>query len=168
MTRDVVTVTPDTSVRDLARTLLEHRISGVPVVDGEGHVLGMVSEADLVERVSGPHLPPHIELLGGVIYLENPLHLEEKLRKAMAVTAGAIMSTHPVTVGPTTPLRGRGGPDGEAQDQPIPRRGGQAPGGHHHPATTSSRPWSETELQLGVVRGGASRVRGAREWSTRP
>lgn len=105
MTRDVVTVTPDTSVRDLARTLLEHRISGVPVVDGEGHVLGMVSEADLVERVSGPHLPPHIELLGGVIYLENPLHLEEKLRKAMAVTAGAIMSTHPVTVLADTPLR---------------------------------------------------------------
>ena len=105
MTRDVVTVTPDTSVRDIARMLMERRFSGVPVVDGEGTVLGMVSEADLVERVSGPHLPPHIELLGGVIYLENPLHLEEKLRKAMAVTAGEIMSTHPVTVKPSTPLR---------------------------------------------------------------
>ena len=104
MTREVVTVGPDSSVRDIARTLLEHRISGVPVVDAAGLLLGVVTEDDLVERVSGPHLPPHIELLGGVIYLENPLHLDEKLRKAMGVTAREVMSTHPVTVQPQTPL----------------------------------------------------------------
>lgn len=105
MTRDVVTVTADTSVREVARTLLERRISAVPVVDGQGSLLGMVSEDDLVQRVSGPHLPPHIELLGGVIYLENPLHLDEKLRKAMAVTAGEIMTANPLTVEPGTAIR---------------------------------------------------------------
>jgi len=50
MTRDVVCVPPDASVRDAARLMLEHRISGVPVVDAERRVLGVVSEGDLLRR----------------------------------------------------------------------------------------------------------------------
>jgi len=50
MTRRVVTATPDTGVREIARLLTERRISAVPVVDAEGHVLGIVSEGDLVRR----------------------------------------------------------------------------------------------------------------------
>jgi CBS domain-containing protein len=105
MTLKVVTVRPDTSVRDIALTLLKHRISGVPVVDDTGALLGMVTEGDLILRVSGPHLPPHIELLGGVIYLDNPLALDEKLRKAMGVTADEIMTRDLVTVDAGRPLR---------------------------------------------------------------
>jgi CBS domain-containing protein len=51
MTRDVITVGPNTSVSDIAALLLRRRISGVPVVDGNGKLLGMVSEGDLVRRV---------------------------------------------------------------------------------------------------------------------
>ena len=50
MTRDVVCVPPDASVREVARLMLEHRISGVPVVDAERRVLGVVSEGDLLRR----------------------------------------------------------------------------------------------------------------------
>ncbi len=50
MTRKVVTVTPETEVREIARLLTERRISAVPVVDEEGRVLGIVSEGDLVRR----------------------------------------------------------------------------------------------------------------------
>ncbi len=50
MNSDIVTVTPDTSIRDVARTLLSHRISAVPVVDETGMLIGMVSEGDLVGR----------------------------------------------------------------------------------------------------------------------
>ncbi len=50
MTRDVVTASPDTPVPDLARMMLERRISAVPIVDGEGRVLGIVSEGDLMRR----------------------------------------------------------------------------------------------------------------------
>ena len=48
MTTKVVTASPDTSVSDLANLLLRHRISAVPVVDGEQRILGMVSEGDLL------------------------------------------------------------------------------------------------------------------------
>jgi CBS domain-containing protein len=50
MTREVVSVGPETSVRELALTMLERRISGLPVVDAEGQVLGVVSEGDLIRR----------------------------------------------------------------------------------------------------------------------
>ena len=50
MNDDIVTVTPATPLREVARTLLGHRISAVPVVDESGTVVGMVSEGDLVGR----------------------------------------------------------------------------------------------------------------------
>ena len=50
MVRDVVSVRPETPVREVASLMLERRISGVPVVDGERRVLGIVSEGDLIRR----------------------------------------------------------------------------------------------------------------------
>ncbi|MWJ27099.1 CBS domain-containing protein [Halomonas sp. ZH2S] len=51
MTQNVITVEPDTQVREIARLLMENRISAVPVVNAEGKVLGIVSEGDLMRRV---------------------------------------------------------------------------------------------------------------------
>ena len=48
MTRSIVTVTPDTTVPDLVNTLLSRNISGAPVVDAEGTLVGIVTEGDLV------------------------------------------------------------------------------------------------------------------------
>lgn len=50
MTTRVITVAPETDVREVARILLSNRISGVPVVDGDGRVLGMLTEGDLMRR----------------------------------------------------------------------------------------------------------------------
>ena len=50
MSRDVVTVAPDTPLREVAKTLIGHGISAVPVVDAAGALVGMVSEGDLVGR----------------------------------------------------------------------------------------------------------------------
>ena len=50
MTVNVVTVTPDTMVPEIAELLLSRNISGVPVVDGKGAVVGVVSEGDLIQR----------------------------------------------------------------------------------------------------------------------
>ena len=50
MTRTVVTVTPDTSIMEVARRLLEHRIGGVPVVEG-GRVIGVITESDLFRLI---------------------------------------------------------------------------------------------------------------------
>lgn len=54
MTRDVVTVSPDTSLRHVAKLLAKHRISGVPVVEADGSVVGLVSENDLLNWSDAP------------------------------------------------------------------------------------------------------------------
>jgi CBS domain-containing protein len=51
MVTNVVTVRPDDTVREAARLLLKHRISGAPVVDDSGRLVGVISEADLIRRV---------------------------------------------------------------------------------------------------------------------
>src|ERR1700738_3415145 len=50
MTADPVTFSPDTSVHEAAQSLAEHRISGAPVVDADGSIVGIVSEYDLIAR----------------------------------------------------------------------------------------------------------------------
>ena len=50
MTRDVTTVSPDTSVRDIAALMVEKHISGVPVLTDNGKIIGMVSQSDLLHR----------------------------------------------------------------------------------------------------------------------
>ena len=57
MTTDVVTVGPETPVREIAQLLLERRIGGVPVVDEDGKVLGVVSEGDLMRRAENQTEP---------------------------------------------------------------------------------------------------------------
>jgi CBS-domain-containing membrane protein len=60
MTADVATVTPDTTLRDAARILLELRISGLPVVNAQGVVQGVVTEADFLCAMGVPcHHPAH-------------------------------------------------------------------------------------------------------------
>ncbi|MDD2876927.1 MAG: CBS domain-containing protein [Acidiphilium sp.] len=54
MTRKIVTVTPATSVRQVAKLFATHQISGVPVVDPDNHVLGIVSETDLLQWSEDP------------------------------------------------------------------------------------------------------------------
>ena len=50
MTRDIVTVGPETPLADAIRLMLEHRVSGLPVVDGTGQLVGLLTEGDLLHR----------------------------------------------------------------------------------------------------------------------
>jgi CBS domain-containing protein len=90
----------DTDVESLLRLMREHELRSVPVVDEHGRVVGIVSEADLVIRDEDAdlHLPHHIDLWGGVIFLEPIKHYEERLRRAFAATVSGMMTADPVTV----------------------------------------------------------------------
>ena len=50
MTRDVITVEPDSSILRAIRLMLEKRVSGLPVVDGKGMLVGIVTEGDFLRR----------------------------------------------------------------------------------------------------------------------
>ena len=98
MSTDVVTVAPTTSLKDVARLLVQHRISGVPVVDAEGSVIGVVSEQDLLFKERG-----HVDrgrILGWLLDDYGP----EGRAKAEARTAEDAMTSPAVTILPSTPV----------------------------------------------------------------
>jgi CBS domain-containing protein len=95
MTTDVVTVGPDTPLKQVARQLVERRISGLPVVNDEGEVVGVVSEADLLVKEGGvtPRRP------GLIAWLLDPSDPKEQLKLEARVARDA-MTTPPVTIAP--------------------------------------------------------------------
>jgi CBS domain-containing protein len=107
MNRNVVSVHPEDDVESLLRLMREHELPGIPVIDHSDRVVGIVTEADLVirEEEADLHLPHHIDLWGGVIYLESTKHFEERLRRAFAATVSEMMTRDPVTVGPDDSAR---------------------------------------------------------------
>lgn len=98
MTRDVVTVNRAASVTDVARLLVEHKVSGLPVVDEEHHVVGMITEGDLIYKDKKVHMPAFLEILGGVIYLENPQRIVNDLKKMTATKVAEVMTSKVYTV----------------------------------------------------------------------
>jgi CBS domain-containing protein len=106
MERDPVSVRPEDSVETLLRTLREHELPGVPVVNGGGRCVGIVTESDLVliDEEEDLRLPLHIDLFGGTIFLGPVKRYEERLKKAIAATVEDMMSADPVTVEPQTDL----------------------------------------------------------------
>jgi len=107
MERDVPTVGPEDDIETVVRTLREHELPGIPVVNDGGRVMGIITEADLVlsEEGSDLHLPHYIELFGGAIFLEPLQRFEDRLRKAFASKARDLMTEDPVTVAPGDSVR---------------------------------------------------------------
>lgn len=100
MSKEVQTVTVDYTVEECARHLLEHHFSGIPVLDAEGKLAGIVTEGDLIKRASHFKVPAVLELLGGFIYLDSPNKYIKELKKAMSERVGDMMSGKIVTVKP--------------------------------------------------------------------
>ena len=100
MDRDVPTVHPQDSTETVLRTLREHELQGVPVVNDGGRCVGIITEADLVLSEEGAdlHLPHYFELFGGVVFLEPLQRFEARLRKAFAAKARDLMTEDPVTI----------------------------------------------------------------------
>jgi CBS domain-containing protein len=102
MTADVISVRPETPLKEVARTLSEHGISGVPVVDEAGSVVGVVSEADFLIKEQQAAQPGRSLLFSWLFDRAESQRVETKLR---ATTAGGAMSRPPITIGPDQALR---------------------------------------------------------------
>ncbi|RVU22741.1 CBS domain-containing protein [Streptomyces antnestii] len=90
MTREVITVARTTAFKDIVRTLAEHQVSAVPVVDSEGRPLGLISEGDLLRKSSGQ----------GDYFRSLPKRETVPEDKAAALCAEELMSAPPVCAGP--------------------------------------------------------------------
>jgi CBS domain-containing protein len=102
MISNVITVSPDASVQDVANILLTNRISAVPVAGGNGELIGIISEGDLIRRAEAGTDRRHswwLELLIG----GTPLAAEYV--KSHARKVADVMTREVITATPDTPLR---------------------------------------------------------------
>ena len=94
MTTDIITMTPDQSVPEAADLLAEHRIGAAPVLDGEGRLVGLLRDEDLMVSEARLHAPSVIEFLGAELVWPPSVHrYEEELRKFAASSVGEVMTT---------------------------------------------------------------------------
>jgi CBS domain-containing protein len=99
MTRRVVTVTPDTSILAATKLMLENHISGLPVVDTSAHVVGIISESDLLrDDGKGVDGSPWLQMM----VLPDALSGEPAQLSARRV--GDVMTRGPVTVAPNASI----------------------------------------------------------------
>ncbi len=103
MTVDVVTAKPETTVEELARLLIEHKISGVPVVDGDDQLVGVVTENDLIKKNARLHIPTIVRLFDAY-FLLNSGKVEDEIKKMVAGTVDEICNKDIVSLTEETTL----------------------------------------------------------------
>jgi CBS domain-containing protein len=104
MTSPVLSVRPDTPLQEAVTLLSNHHISGLPVVDSDGALVGELSEKDLMVRESGVDAGPYVMFLDAVIYLRNPLEWNRQVHQVLGSTVGDLMSTKVHTCSASTSL----------------------------------------------------------------
>lgn len=100
MTTDVLTVTADTSVEEAVVLLSRRGISGAPVVDPAGRLVGLLDDDDLIVSEARLHAPTVVEILGAYFPLPGERHrFDEDVRHALGGTVGELMDDDPASVG---------------------------------------------------------------------
>jgi CBS domain-containing protein len=101
MTSNVISVTPDMTVREVARMFVDNGISGAPVLDPDGHVAGMISEGDLLRRSD---IGTEERTRTSWLDLWSASHEARDYIKTHAVKVRDVMTPGVVSVQPETPL----------------------------------------------------------------
>ena len=103
MTKSCITVTPDMEIVNAAKTLLENRINGLPVIE-RGKLVGIVCQSDLISQQKRFPMPSVFTLLDGFIPLQSSKDLEKTVKKIAATVVRDAMTPDPVTVDPDTDI----------------------------------------------------------------
>ncbi len=104
MTREVITIHPEASVEDLAKILAARRIGGLPVLDKNGALVGVVTQSDLLQRSKDLDLPPALNILDLHLFLETPSHFKKRLDKLLGDKVQDVMTKNPLAIAPDTPV----------------------------------------------------------------
>ncbi len=100
MTKDVVSVRPEEKAKDALTLLFKMKISGLPVIDAQGKLVGMFTEKDILNNL----LPSYIEKIGSFIYEENIKSIKKKFLDLANLTVAQLMRKEVITVDEDTNL----------------------------------------------------------------
>jgi CBS-domain-containing membrane protein len=104
MTREIITVSPETEIIQATKLLLENRINGIPVTDETGKLVGILCQSDLIAQQKKLPIPSFFTFLDGLIPLTSMKQLEKQVQKIAAITVAQAMTPNPVTVKPDTDI----------------------------------------------------------------
>ncbi len=104
MSIKVITVEPNTSIEELSEILIKNKISGVPVINENQEIVGIVTEADIIVKDTNLHFPRYFKLLDGIIYLESLNKFRENLKKHLATKVEDIMTKKVKTITQDVPV----------------------------------------------------------------
>lgn len=104
MTRDILSVTPDTEIVKAAEILLKNRINGMPVIDDSGKLVGILCQSDLVAQQKSIPIPSVFTLLESFVPLTSMKRIDKEVQKIAALSVKQAMTPNPVTVGPETEI----------------------------------------------------------------
>ena len=104
MSKTVITVEKDTPISDLSELFIEYNINGIPVLDDEKKVIGIVTQGDLIEQNKNLHIPTVITLFDAVLFLESEKKFETDIKKLTGNTVEDIYSPNAVTVSTDTEI----------------------------------------------------------------
>ncbi len=104
MSREVTTVYPDTEVIQAANLMLAKHLNGLPVVDREGRLKGIICQSDLMVQQRKIPLPSYFVLLDSAIQLTTSHEVEHVIKKMAATKVADAMTPDPVAVDPETSL----------------------------------------------------------------
>jgi CBS domain-containing protein len=97
MRREVPIAGPSTTIGELARLMVEHRVPGVPVVR-DGELIGIVTEADLIQREANVDMPSIVPFLDAIIVADAGTPFKDELRHVLATTAADLMSAPVISI----------------------------------------------------------------------
>lgn len=97
MTREVVSVSPKTSVTKISELIINHHLTGIPVVD-DGKIVGIITDKDVVAQKSKLHIPDYLSILGAYLQLSPAEQVEHEIHKILGTTAEEIMTKKVITI----------------------------------------------------------------------
>jgi CBS domain-containing protein len=104
MTKDVLTVRPETSLEEFAGLLMNNQISGAPVVDAGGALIGIMTENDLINQNKRLHIPTVVSFLDAAIYLESSKKFADEVKRVTATRVGELCIRTVVSISEGTTL----------------------------------------------------------------
>ncbi|MDH3573566.1 MAG: hypothetical protein C0611_07240 [Desulfobacteraceae bacterium] len=98
MTKELITVSPETEIVHATKLLLENRINGVPVTDEMGKLVGILCQSDLIAQQKKLPVPSFFTFLDALIPLTSMKQFEKEVQKIAAITVAQAMTPNPVAV----------------------------------------------------------------------
>ncbi len=106
MQKNIISLSPDTKIPDAVEILLKNHINGVPVVDANGEIIGILCQSDLIFQQKDIPIPPIFAILDSIFPLSSSKSLDAQFQKMAATKVAQAMVKEVTTVTPDTPVSG--------------------------------------------------------------